>query len=218
MKEDVHEYAGEAIDVTWDGIRCIHARECVKGLPNVFDVEQRPWIRPDQASADEVAEVVLRCPTGALHFERHDGGPAESVPETNQVSVSPGGPLYVRGDVTVETPDGEELLSETRVALCRCGASGNKPLCDGAHSDAGFDAEGTVTAGETPDGWTPTGPVTVVPTPDGPLQLRGNVEIRGQTDGSERSVDGAWLCRCGASANRPFCDGSHGDVGFSSEE
>ena len=70
-------YTSEAVDVTFDGARCIHAAECVRGLPAVFDTQKRPWIDPTQAGADAIVEVVLRCPSGALHFERKDGGAAE---------------------------------------------------------------------------------------------------------------------------------------------
>lgn len=214
MDEDVHEYEGTAVDVTWDAKRCIHARACVEGLPGVFDTAKRPWIQPDEASVDDVTTVVARCPTGALHAERHDGAPAESTPEENTVEVAAEGPLYVRGDVTVENDDGEILLSDTRLALCRCGASGNKPLCDGAHTDVGFDAGGTVEPADAPDDWTAGGPLTVVPTPDGPLHLQGAFTLAGATDGVERAADDGWLCRCGGSGNKPFCDGTHGKIGF----
>lgn len=220
MKEDLHEYTGEAMDVTWDGERCIHYRACVEGAPEVFDTDRRPWILPDgTADADRLAEVVESCPTGALHYDRHDGGPAEATPDRNTVDVAAGGPLYVRGDVTVEDADGEVLLTDTRLALCRCGDSENKPLCDGAHTDAGFDADGTVPEGKpTDDDWTGGGGLTVVPTPDGPLRLRGEYQLRGQADGSTSDGAGASMCRCGASGNRPFCDGTHGEVGFESDD
>jgi CDGSH-type Zn-finger protein/uncharacterized Fe-S cluster protein YjdI len=223
MEEDVHEYAGEQVDVTWDGKRCIHYRACVEGAPEVFDTDRRPWVLPDGTDdADHLARVVEACPTGALHYDRHDGE-TESVPEVNTVDVAAGGPLYVRGDVTVEDEDGEVLLTDTRLALCRCGASGNKPLCDGAHGDLGFDAEGTVPMdeeGESDDDgdWTGGGGLTVVPTADGPVLLRGEYELRGQADGSASDETGGAMCRCGASGSKPFCDGSHGEVGFESDD
>jgi CDGSH-type Zn-finger protein/uncharacterized Fe-S cluster protein YjdI len=219
MEEDVHEYAGESMDVTWDGERCIHYRACVRGAPDVFDVDRRPWILPDGTEdADRLARVVESCPTGALHYERHDDGDPEAVPERNAVDVAAGGPLYVRGDVTVEDEDGEVLLTDTRLALCRCGASGNKPLCDGSHGDAGFDAAGEVPESDDADGaWTGGGGLTVVPTPDGPLHLRGEYELRGQADGSATETGDRWLCRCGGSGDKPFCDGTHAEVGFESD-
>ena len=140
MNEDVHEYTGGDIDVTWDQARCIHAAECVRGLPAVFDTERRPWVAPDEAAAAAVADVVVRCPTGALHFERHDGGPAETVPDTNTVTLATDGPLYLHGDLELKNADGDTRLRDTRVALCRCGASANKPFCDGTHASVGFES------------------------------------------------------------------------------
>lgn len=221
MEEDLHEYVGEDVEVTYDVRRCIHARECVRGLPAVFDPDRRPWIDPDAvrasdasqsdadgsstAGADELAEVIERCPTGALHYERRDGGLAEAVPDENTVTVAPDGPHYLRGDVELTTPDGDALLSDTRVALCRCGASDNKPLCDGNHRNVDFEAPGTVAdnAGAI-DGATIGGTLSVTPTPNGPVQIRGDVEIRGADDGSRFLGSDVWLCRCGASGNKPF--------------
>ncbi|MEV1155088.1 (4Fe-4S)-binding protein [Micromonospora chokoriensis] len=67
-------YEGQKITVTFEARRCLHAAECVRGLPEVFDPGQRPWIRPDGAEAERLAEVVRRCPSGALQYELVDGG------------------------------------------------------------------------------------------------------------------------------------------------
>jgi CDGSH-type Zn-finger protein/uncharacterized Fe-S cluster protein YjdI len=215
MEQEVHEYDGEDITVSYDVKRCIHARECVRGLPAVFDPDERPWIDPDAADADALAEVITRCPTGALHFERKDGGWEETVPDENVIEVVADGPLYARGDVEI-VDDGETLLTDTRVAFCRCGASGNKPLCDNSHLDVDFDASGTVT-GESTNEDPATGRLRVTPTANGPLHVEGEFEIDGRDDGSIRGDD-AWLCRCGASANKPFCDGTHAEIGFTTED
>jgi uncharacterized Fe-S cluster protein YjdI len=63
------DYVGEAVTVSFDPAVCIHAANCVKGLPAVFDTRQRPWIQPDGASAEEVVAQVARCPSGALRIE-----------------------------------------------------------------------------------------------------------------------------------------------------
>jgi CDGSH-type Zn-finger protein/uncharacterized Fe-S cluster protein YjdI len=214
MDQKIHEYEGEAVDVTWDQLRCIHAAECVRGLPAVFDTDRRPWIDPDEADVDAVAEVVGRCPTGALHVERHDGCPAESVPERNTVTVATDGPLYVHGDVTLVDADGDTLLRDTRVALCRCGASANKPLCDGSHADVDFEAAGRVERGGDPV--EETGDLTITGSRDGPLLLDGPFELGGDEDGTGFEDSDAALCRCGASSTKPFCDGTHGSIGFTS--
>lgn len=219
MDEDVHEYTGEDIVVTYDVERCTHARECVRGLPDVFDPDERPWIDPDNAAVDELASVIMRCPTGALQFERTDSGPAEPVPERNTVSVVPDGPLYLRGDIEIAAPDERVLLRDTRVALCRCGASSNKPLCDNSHEAAEFEAPGTVTDDRSSGSEQVLGdPLRVTPTRDGPLRVDGRFEMQGQDDGSARCGDGASLCRCGESSEKPRCDGTHAEIGFSSEE
>ena len=80
--DKLHEFRGTQIRVTWSKSRCIHFAACVRGLPAVFQPGERPWIQLEGAAAREVAEVVMRCPTGALHFEPLDGGAAEA-PETS---------------------------------------------------------------------------------------------------------------------------------------
>ena len=52
MSSQPKRYTSDAIDVTFDTQRCIHAAECVRGLPAVFDTSQRPWIQPANAGAD----------------------------------------------------------------------------------------------------------------------------------------------------------------------
>ena len=141
MEENVHTYSGDRIEVSYDVNRCIHARECVRGLPAVFDPDKRPWIEPDNADVDDLVDVIVECPTGALQFDRTDDGPEERVSGTNVVTVWPDGPLYLRGDIEIVTPDETTVLEDTRVALCRCGASENKPFCDGSHDEIGFSSD-----------------------------------------------------------------------------
>jgi uncharacterized Fe-S cluster protein YjdI/CDGSH-type Zn-finger protein len=131
-------YGNDSIEVTWEPAFCIHAAQCVRGLPAVFDNQRRPWVIVDNGSPDEIGEVIQRCPTGALHFRRRDGGPQEPVPEQAIVQQRPDGPLYVRGNIAIFSEDQALLREDTRVALCRCGASANKPFCDGSHRKVGF--------------------------------------------------------------------------------
>lgn len=135
-------YTDDDITVYYDAGRCIHFAACVRGLPQVFNPKAKPWIRADAAPAEQIAGVVRRCPTGALHYDLKDG-PAES-PEPTSVEVRENGPLFLRGDLTLAAPDsampGGEV-KDTRAALCRCGGSSNKPFCDGTHRN-GFQAEG----------------------------------------------------------------------------
>jgi uncharacterized Fe-S cluster protein YjdI/CDGSH-type Zn-finger protein len=138
-------YHGDGVTVFYNVRRCAHFAECVRGLPAVFDVNQRPWIQPVNGPAELVAEVVRRCPTGALHYELHSGAPEEPERPT-RVHPLPDGPVTLRGELAIETSEGE--LREVRAALCRCGLTGNQPFCDQECKRAGWrserGAEGTV--------------------------------------------------------------------------
>ena len=133
--------ASDSIAVTFDPQICVHAARCLQSLPTVFDLEARPWIQPQNADADEVAETVMRCPSGALQFERLDGGPSEQAPAETTITPFPNGPLLLRGDLHFTNQAGEEIRTATRAALCRCGGSANKPFCDATHRRNGFQAE-----------------------------------------------------------------------------
>ncbi len=212
MKTKLLEYKGQDITVTYDLARCIHAATCVKRLPAVFDIDKKPWIQPDNALADDVAAVVARCPSGALHSSR-----AEQPPSESKVRVAVDGPIYVDANAKLQTLDGEVLLEDTRMALCRCGQSKNKPLCDNAHIDADFADEGLLgkAAGDG-QGAEIEGELVISTAPNGPLLLDGGCEIRG-ADGTTHRAKKAALCRCGLSSNKPYCDGSHATGGFQAE-
>jgi uncharacterized Fe-S cluster protein YjdI/CDGSH-type Zn-finger protein len=119
----VKRYEGKRIEVTYDPARCLHAAECVRGMPSVFDTERRPWIAPDAGEAEAIAAVVRRCPTGALHYVLYEGQ-SEQPRVPTRVRLTEGGPLLLDGDLEL---DGKR---ETRAALCRCGKSANQPYCD----------------------------------------------------------------------------------------
>jgi uncharacterized Fe-S cluster protein YjdI/CDGSH-type Zn-finger protein len=143
-----HEYRTNQIAVIWQPERCIHAANCVRGVPEVFNPRDRPWVHAGAADADTIARVIQTCPTGALHFARLDGGPQEPVPETTTVTVTRDGPLYLHGTIEVRDANGAVIRRDTRMALCRCGYSRNKPFCDNSHlmvgfRDAGADTEPT---------------------------------------------------------------------------
>lgn len=139
-------YRGESINVTFDIRRCIHAEECVRRLGDVFDINKRPWIQPDHATTEQIVDMIPHCPTGALHYQRLDGGPDEEIPTVNTVVLQEDGPLYLSGNLVVQHAEGEQVYADTRLALCRCGASENKPFCDNAHLKIDFKASGTVVA------------------------------------------------------------------------
>ena len=141
MRTKRRDYQGQQILVTFELKRCVHAAECLRRLPAVFNLKSRPWIRVDGANSDEIAAVIETCPSGALHYERVDGGPAEMPDSVSSVITKRNGPLYVRGDLSIATEDGE-ALRETRASLCRCGQSENKPFCDNSHRKIKFRVEG----------------------------------------------------------------------------
>jgi uncharacterized Fe-S cluster protein YjdI len=131
-------YANDKIEVTWEPKLCIHVRSCVGRLNSVFNAEARPWVNVDAADPDAIAETVATCPTGALHFRRLDGGEQEKASEQTTIDPRPNGPLFLRGRIRVLDGDGSVVREDTRIALCRCGGSSNKPFCDGTHRRIGF--------------------------------------------------------------------------------
>lgn len=209
-----HDFASPEIRVTWSKARCIHAAECVRGLPRVFQPGSRPWVKPDAGEAARIAEVVERCPTGALHYQRLDGGAAEVPAERNTVTPEPNGPLFVRGLAEIVDGEGRVLLRDTRMALCRCGASSHKPLCDGSHARVGFEDRGEVFDGGVHPGEAPGPLLRFTVTPHGPLVAEGALVVRSADMLMRMSGGKAKLCRCGSSRNKPFCDGSHEGTEF----
>jgi CDGSH-type Zn-finger protein/uncharacterized Fe-S cluster protein YjdI len=208
------EYAGKQVVIAYDAQRCIHAAECSRGLRAVFDPEARPWIRPDRADPAAITAVISRCPTGALTLRNADGSNPEVADARNSVSPAPDGPLYLRGRIAFAGSAAEQPPA-TRVALCRCGASRNKPYCDRSHVAAQFRDAGA--CGRLPDDATPgapTGTVTVKPIANGPLMLQGWFELKTSDGAVFVAGEKTWLCRCGQSSNKPFCDGTHKKVGF----
>lgn len=123
----VSAFEADEITVFYDKARCIHAGECVRGLPQVFNTKERPWVQPGNAGADAVAEVVRRCPSGALQYDLANG-PDEQPDTPTRIDPQVDGPLAIHGDLRIALDEG--LLTETRATLCRCGRSGNKPFCD----------------------------------------------------------------------------------------
>jgi CDGSH-type Zn-finger protein len=104
-----------------------------------------------------------------------------------------------------------------RATLCRCGASKNKPYCDGSHSAAGFNASGEPASEELPTLDVRGGPLAIKQAPNGPLLVQGPLEIMAGTGRAISRTTNTALCRCGASKNKPYCDGTHSEMGFTTE-
>jgi CDGSH-type Zn-finger protein/uncharacterized Fe-S cluster protein YjdI len=214
----VHEYKGKNITVLYDVQRCIHAKECVHGAPEVFNPNAKPWVDPDKAEAKAIAALIKRCPTGALHCQTADSSLTERADPSNTLTIVPKGPLYLRGSFVVVSDDEKELLSDTRAALCRCGGSKNKPFCDNSHFALAFADPGIAAPGvDARKEMATSGKLRVVPTANGPLHVQGQVTIRNAANQVIFEGTETWLCRCGASASKPFCDGSHERIGFHAE-
>lgn len=138
-KRKTREYVGKDITVLDRRWICAHSGECVRGLPEVWRVDARPWIQPDNADASKVAEVALHCPSGALTVAVHGvETQVPSPPRTPAVTICKNGPYQVTGGPELRNPDGLEPPVLERYSLCRCGASKNKPFCDDSHTTIGF--------------------------------------------------------------------------------
>lgn len=134
-------YRGHGIEVSFDLDLCVHVGECLRGDREVFQLERRPWVLPDAADPDIVAQVVERCPSGALQYRRLDGREQERHPATASLVPVRDGPLLVTGEISVTREDGT-VETLPRATLCRCGQSEHRPFCDNTHLRIGFRAAG----------------------------------------------------------------------------
>ena len=146
MKEKRIFYKSDKITVSYTPEVCIHAAECVNGLPSVFDISKKPWINVNAESPEKIIEVINKCPSGALKYELKNNEYKETKSEENKmektkITVMPNGPLMIEGNLTVNKMSGENIKDGEKLFLCRCGHSENKPFCDGAHKKANFEAE-----------------------------------------------------------------------------
>lgn len=137
-------YESDAVRVTFDPTVCQHSGVCLRTLPAVFDVSRKRWIRPELAGGEEVIAAVAKCPSGALQAHRitavHQAvtRPPAATGGATRIRASEAGPLLVEGPFRIEGPDGVTLREGEKCSLCRCGASANKPFCDGSHRRIGF--------------------------------------------------------------------------------
>ncbi|ANE52503.1 (4Fe-4S)-binding protein [Flavisolibacter tropicus] len=140
MAKETLKYTNGEITVVWKPKLCMHSTNCWKGLGEVFNPKARPWVNMEGSNSEMIIEQVSKCPSGALSIEIAG---AEATPldptqtETTAIHVTPNGPLLISGSFLIKLPDGQEEKRE-KVALCRCGGSGNKPFCDGSHKRNGF--------------------------------------------------------------------------------
>ena len=213
MSGKVQEYRGEKIVVRFDADKCVHSRHCVLGRPEVFQANVTgAWIKPDNVGVAEVVMTAMACPSGAITYERIDGGPQEAPPPVNLIRVRENGPLAIHADIRIG-----DAVALQRATLCRCGASKNKPYCDGSHNAAGFLATGEPPVQASEPLAVRNGMLVVKPIKDGPLKITGNLELVSGAGRTLNRVRETWLCRCGESKNKPYCDGTHKKTGFKAD-
>lgn len=144
MKEVIKRYNKDDLTVVWQPAKCIHSKKCFAGLPEVFNPENRPWVQLNHKTAEVIIAQVKQCPSGALSIDSAENNDETSVEQSDnastKVAVTKGGPLLVNGALTIELANGETEEKAGMTALCRCGASANKPYCDGSHQNIKFDS------------------------------------------------------------------------------
>ena len=140
MEKDItKKYVKDDLTILWRPKKCIHAAVCVKMLPDVYNPQERPWLKPENATVAQLKEQIDACPSGALGWEMIGEKKREQSVAGVQATVRKNGPLLVKGQIEVTAIDGQKEMKTGMTAICRCGASQNKPYCDGAHAKVGFE-------------------------------------------------------------------------------
>ena len=139
-KEIIKEYNREDLTIVWKPTLCIHAAECVKRLPKVYKPREKPWLSPENATVSELKTQIDACPSGALSYYHKNQVKINSEKSNTKITMKENGPLIVHGDIVVIGKDGTETMRGPATSFCRCGASENKPFCDGHHKQIGFTA------------------------------------------------------------------------------
>lgn len=138
----IKEYTNGEVTIVWKPNLCTHSKNCIYGLPAVFDSEARPWIDAEGASTQAIIDQVKKCPSGALTtYLNAAGKPEATMPSEGpqvEIKITPNGPILIKGATQLICPDGEAEDKVKGFALCRCGASEKKPFCDGSHNKINF--------------------------------------------------------------------------------
>ena len=130
----------------------------------------------------------------------------------NESLVTNAGPLQLTGNLTLVHDDGTVQYAN-HLTLCRCGHSESKPTCDDQHLEKEFLNPGKISeASEIAASQRPS-KLTLSCIKDGPITFRGRLRLHNQFGQECVKMRGS-LCRCGQSASKPLCDGSHARTGF----
>ena len=140
MKDITKKYSNGEVTVVWKPSLCIHSRNCFNGLGEVFHPQELPWITPQHATTDQIVAQIKKCPSGALSYLMNSEEPKAEVLSVSEILIEPAlnGPLMVHGAISIKHASGSITRKDKVTAFCRCGASGNKPFCDGSHKKIGF--------------------------------------------------------------------------------
>lgn len=138
-REITKKYIKDDLTIVWKPGKCIHAAVCVKMLPKVYNPNERPWLKQENASVSELKEQINECPSGALSYIDANEKQEKEAERLIEATVRKNGPMLIKGAFQITGVDGETVTKSGMTAICRCGASNNKPYCDGGHSKVGFE-------------------------------------------------------------------------------
>lgn len=140
QKKITKHYKNNEITIVWQPHLCIHSTLCFRGLPNVFDPRKRPWVTPYTTDSETIMKQIDACPSGALtYFKESEKQENVEVANATIVEATKNGPLLVYGNISIKDSGGNLTKKHKVTALCRCGASENKPFCDGSHVKVNFE-------------------------------------------------------------------------------
>lgn len=137
VPDRMETFRGKNITIHSNRGVCCHVAHCVELLPEVFRKGKQPRIDPDAAKPEEIAKLIRMCPSGALSYTM-DNKLHKDYPHEPEIFISKNGAYHVVGRIRLEDPDGSKPETEDHYTLCRCGASRNKPFCDGSHFEIEF--------------------------------------------------------------------------------
>jgi len=142
MPKETLRYTKDGLTVIWKPNQCIHSTLCWKGLIEVFNPKARPWVNMEGSTAENIMEQVKKCPSGALSYEMNQEpnmGKESMEGKLMSIEILKNGPILIKTECSIKHSDGSEEVKSGSTALCRCGASSNKPFCDGSHNKVGFE-------------------------------------------------------------------------------